>query len=141
MILNRSWIWIGIVLAVCGVSWGSEPCFTYSNSLVSLPGIMVKDTFAGPPNFESVAQGDEPEIHWVLVLSKPICVLPTASDTENVAEYSISRMQLNRIDYDQYRPLLGKPVLVTGMFAHAFTAFHFTDVMIEVTAIKENRLR
>lgn len=36
--------------------------------LVSLQGSLLRHTFAGVPNYESLENGDAPEIRWVLVL-------------------------------------------------------------------------
>jgi hypothetical protein len=47
-------------------------CKSYEPALVSLHGILVKKTFAGPPNYRDIHKGDEPETVWLLKLESPI---------------------------------------------------------------------
>jgi len=50
-------------------------CLQYEPNVVSLSGVIVRETHPGRPNYSSVAEGDEPETIWVLKLEKAICVL------------------------------------------------------------------
>ena len=51
-----------------------QTCVASEPEEVSLTGTMRRRTFAGPPGYESVAKGDQPERVWVFHLTKPICV-------------------------------------------------------------------
>ena len=116
----------------------SEPCLKYEPEVVELVGTMKRHVFPGPPNFESVIGGDTPENYWVLHLLKPICVVPTESDTHgiNEPETGVNQLQLNQIDYKGSKHLLGKRVKVKGRLLHAITGHHHTKVMLEVISVE-----
>src|SRR5215510_10424179 len=69
----------------------AQGCLTYGASTVVLRGTIRGHTFPGPPNYESVAKGDAPEVAWVLHLSKPICV---SASNGLEAESGVSDLQL-----------------------------------------------
>jgi len=104
---------------------------------VSLNGIIKRHTFPGPPNYESVKKGDEPEQVWVLHLSSPICV---SASSDGDAQSDISDLQLVLVEgqkqYARYRSLLGTRVEVTGKLFQAETGHHHTKVLLTVNGIK-----
>jgi len=55
------------------VKTGSD-CLSYEPAAVKLTGILIRKTFPGPPNYESIRKGDKPETYWLLRLAKDICV-------------------------------------------------------------------
>lgn len=93
-------------------------CLRYG--LVRLNGRLVQQTYAGPPDYESVTKGDEPLMIWILQLDRGVCVV--GSDSTYPAAYSEREIQLvlgvdqyARTDrYAQYRHLLGEEIAVTG---------------------------
>jgi len=52
----------------------TEQCITYEPNTINLYGRITRKVFAGPPNYENVAKGDEAEQVWVLRLNRPVCV-------------------------------------------------------------------
>src|SRR5262245_39756829 len=124
-------------LSETSTPWSAQRCLTYEPSVVVLQGTIRQHTFAGPPNYESVAKGDEHEDVWVLHLSKSICV-SASEDSEK--ENNVSQIQLvflkGQKQYDQYRPLLGQKVMVTGTLFQQHTGHHHTRVLITVDNIK-----
>jgi hypothetical protein len=112
----------------------SQTCLSYEPDTVVLKGTIRRPTFAGPPNYESVAKGDQAETVWLLHLTHPICV-SASSDWEK--ETGVSKLQLvfaNRSQYD--KALLNRKVDVTGTLYHAHTGHHHTTVLITVASIK-----
>jgi hypothetical protein len=112
-------------------------CLAYDKPVLKFEGTLKRQTFPGPPNYESVEKGDDAETVWILSLSGlPICTLRV--DGDQPAEKSVGKMQL-LIDsdmYDKYRSLVGESVTVTGGLDHATTGHHHTDVMLQVTNIE-----
>src|SRR5215813_15064234 len=49
-------------------------CLSYEPTVVKLRGTIISRTFPGPPNYESIREGDTPEAYWLLVLPRPACV-------------------------------------------------------------------
>jgi len=105
----------------------------------SLDGVLVARTFAGPPNFESIKDGDRPERYWLLRLTKPICVADDPSDPDLGAGAKAVRevqLMLKADDFSLYRPLLGKPVTAQGEFMSAISGHHHTPILLQNPTLK-----
>jgi len=94
---------------------------------------MSRRVFPGPPNFESVAKGDEKLVYWILRLKSPICVgSADVTDEVNEPEPTVLEVQIAPGDdrfYKRYRKAVGKPVKVTGTLFHQQTVWHVTKVV------------
>jgi hypothetical protein len=113
----------------------AQTCLNYEPDTVSLKGTIKRRTFAGPPNYESVAKGDQPEVMWVLQLARPICV---SASGDRKDEKNVSKLQLvfkGTEDYRRYRSFVGKRVTVNGTLFSAQTGHHYTRVLLTVTNI------
>jgi len=112
-----------------------QTCLSYEPDTIVLKGTMQQHTFAGPPNYESVANGDRAERVWVLHLAQPICV-SASSDWEK--ETGVSDLQLvfanGRNPYG--KSLRGRKVDVTGTLFRAHTGHHHTKVLLTVSSLK-----
>jgi hypothetical protein len=113
--------------------------YGYGNGqpIQTLKGVIEKETFPGPPNYESVEKGDKPETYWIFNLDVPICT--SGADQRGPSENNVRKLQLlfAQVDmYKAYRSQLAKPVTVTGSLEHAFSGHHHTDVMLQVTKIE-----
>lgn len=115
-----------------------QPCLAYDPSVVVVTGKIKRHTFAGPPNYESVAKGDAAETTWLLHLAKPVCVSGGEAGEE---EKRVSDLQLvfseGEKQYQLYRPLVGRTVTATGTLFHAHTGHHHTKVLLTVRSIKK----
>ena len=112
-------------------------CLEYGPT-VQLTGNLMEKTFPGPPNFASVAQGDSPEVGWILHLDKPICVKGRAGDDFDVAVSHLTDLQLalgNNDYYRQAKKFLNRKVIVTGVLFGAHTGHHHTPVLLDVKNI------
>jgi hypothetical protein len=113
-------------------------CLEYGPA-VQFTGKLVKKTFPGPPNFTSVAQGDTPEVGWILHLDIPICVKARAGDDFDVAVSHLTDLQLvlgNDDYYRQVKKFLTTKVIVTGVLFGAHTGHHHTPVLLDVKNIQ-----
>ena len=124
-----------ILLLLLTIPPASQECVSYEPETVALKGTIKQHTFAGPPNYESVAKGDRAEQVWVLHLAEPICVSASA-DWEK--ETGVSELQLvfanGRRQYG--KSLLGRKVAVDGTLFRAHTGHHHTKVLLTVSGIK-----
>ena len=127
--------WLISLLAIGPVA---AQCLEYEPKVVSLSGTVAQETHPGPPNYESVANGDKPEIIWVLKLKAPVCVL--AANETNVRENSQIEIQLvlDQGQYNKYRGLLGQSVTVTGKLFHGHTGHHHKQLLLRTSEIKKN---
>ncbi|MBI5893337.1 MAG: DUF4431 domain-containing protein [Deltaproteobacteria bacterium] len=121
---------------ITDLSMGSH-CLDYEPSIVELTGKLKRVVFPGPPNYESVKEGDEPEPYWVLYLASAICVNGDPKSDFNTPESKIKSLQLLISNYDKYRHLLGQRVTVKGLLTHSFTGHHNTPVMLGVRDIRK----
>jgi hypothetical protein len=112
----------------------SKDCLKYEPNMVSVTGIVERDTFPGHPNYESIKAGDEPEVYWILKLSKPVCVTGKPNDDLNESEKNIIEMQLvlTEAQYKEFHNFIGKKVIINGTLFHGITAHHKTTVLIKV---------
>jgi hypothetical protein len=116
-------------------------CLSYARP-VQLSGSLVRRTFPGPPNYQSVAAGDLPEIYWLVQLDKPICVDRDADDPMNGPTAGVTAVQLvlTPEQYNIYGNLVGHHLSVEGRLFSAFTGHHHTPVLMEkVTFVKAVR--
>ena len=110
-------------------------CLDYEPSVVVLSGTLVRQTFPGPPNYESVARGDSAEQIWILRLRKGICV--NVADHFDIHEAGQKQIQLvlEPEFYQRFRNFVGKGVTVTGTLFHAHTGHHYKKLLLTTTAI------
>lgn len=84
---------------------------------IDIAGTLVRHTYAGPPDYESVTKGDEPRTVWILQLDERICVEANTRYPREPIQIEIE-LALTPAQYQQYRPLLGQKVRVTGELRH-----------------------
>ena len=128
------------LVATClSAQTASQRCLEYEPTVVHIDGRIQRQTFAGPPNYSSIKEGDERDVQWILHLSAPVCVNGKAGDELDTSESSVAEMQLvigDVGDWNRYRPLLGKKVRGTGTLYHGFNGHHRTAVLLQVRLIE-----
>jgi Domain of unknown function (DUF4431) len=128
------------LVAVRGTASAKEACLKYEPEIVTLVGVTTRQTFPGPPNYESVKNGDRPERCWLLRLPRPVCVRPSnPADDIQEAESGVTLLQIIIPDYKSVRPLLGRKVRIIGTLMHAITGHHHTKVLIDASMIEAVR--
>jgi hypothetical protein len=114
-------------------------CLTYEPVTVELTGTILRKTFPGAPNYESIAKGDAPEVEWLLMLSSPVCVNADAADPDIYpARRNVREIQLAFPDaktYERQKNLVGKSVTAKGTLFGSHTGHHHTAVVLTVTAL------
>jgi hypothetical protein len=84
---------------------------------IRIPGTLVRQTYAGPPDYESVTKDDEPRTIWILQLDQSICVDANRRYPREIVQLEIE-LALAPEQYREYRSLLGQKVMVTGELRH-----------------------
>jgi hypothetical protein len=84
---------------------------------IQIAGMIVRQTHAGPPDYESVTKGDEPRTVWVLQLDERVCVEANTRYPREPIQLEIE-LALTPQQYQEYRQLLGQKVRVTGELRH-----------------------
>jgi hypothetical protein len=130
------------LLLVCcssALAAAADECLSYEPVEVTLTGKTSLKVFPGPPNYESVKQGDRPEPAWLLHLAKPICIKADPKNGDNLAMQNVSVIHLVLRDkqFKQHRNLRKKgAVKFTGRLFHSFTGHHHADVLMWVTGMQ-----
>jgi hypothetical protein len=129
-----------IFLSAAGAA---TPCYAVEPKIVTVTGTLVEKAYPGPPNFESVKNGDREEKFFLLRFKPPICTIGYTPDEMGKTGYydeshsSIAEMQLVFLDdagylYDKLRPSLGKQIQCTGTLFDTQTVNHRTPVLVQV---------
>ena len=119
----------------------SHSCLHDGPSAVTLEGTLIRRPYPGPPNYESVRHGDQPDTALILSIPKPICVAPdkASDDGDKQLESGVRELQL-AIGTDslwaQLRAAHSSRLRVTGELFHAITGHHRTRVLIWVIQIR-----
>ena len=114
----------------------SAACLDYRDT-VELVGTLRRETHPGPPNYESIADGDEEETGFYLHLRTPICARsasPELEDASAAAQDSVARVQLvlDSAGYARLRPELGGAVSLRGTIFSSHTGHHHAPLLLDV---------
>ena len=109
-------------------------CLTYG-PMITVSGTLERERFPGPPAYQSIAEGDEPETVWLLKLDTPECVAadPTDASGINGAVRSVKAIQLLLTDeqYKLYAGWVGGHAVLKGRLLGAMTQHHHTPVVLD----------
>ena len=112
---------IGALAALC-VYTAQASCLNYGPA--SLTGRVVRQTYAGPPDYESVTKGDQPIVFYVLQLDYTLCI-----NDSQVLGRATREVQLEWRAGDP-AALLGKKVTVKGELIRGGARHDKRDVIV-----------
>ncbi len=124
------------VLARPGVT---DSCYHYRPAPASLTGRLIQRTLPGPPNYQSIARGDRPQVVDLLILETPICTIPDYKDSPNTDAFQgQDTVQVRRAEstWREVRRLSGRRVVVTGTLAEWALGPDRTPVVIDPTEVR-----
>lgn len=129
-----------ILLTLFSSALSFSKCLMEGQEL-TFTGTISRETFPGPPNYESINSGDTPETYWILTIGTPQCVLAESMEDGEFYEVakSITRFQLafdGSEIYKTQKDLIGADVVVNGQLFVAISGHHHTEVLISVKNIK-----
>ncbi len=143
MRLHQSIFWLTtIVLQLhSDLLYAKNLTFSYEPSVVELSGVLETQTFAGPPNYESISGGDKPEKYFYIKLDQEIDISGVKGDSVNSQpERNLRVLQLVILDpnvWDQTHKLgAGAHVVVIGRLFHRHTGHHHSRVLITLDQFK-----
>lgn len=105
---------------------------------VELTGFVWRETFPGPPNYESL-ETDSHETYWILVLAIPITLIarsPGSGNSFRIERIKRLQMVLTGDEYETKRHLVLHDAKVTGRLFHAHTGHHKTRALIQVSEME-----
>jgi hypothetical protein len=129
------WFKVAGDLAAQSVRW-AETVVIHEGQLITLRGTVLRETFPGPPNYESL-DTDTAETYWMLAMPVSITVRMSAFDEfppYDVPEVGVLHMLLKPEQYQAYGGIVSSTAAVTGRIYPCHTGHHRGDALLEVTA-------
>ena len=120
----------------------ADSCYHYRPASVSLTGRLIQRRLPGPPNYESIARGDRPQVVDLLILDAPICTIPDYKDSPNTDAFQgQDTIQVRRAEstWRDVRRLTGSRVAVTGTLSEWALGPDRTPVVIDPTEVRPIR--
>lgn len=117
----------------------ADSCYHYRPAPVSLTGRLIQRTLPGPPNYQSIARGDRPQVVDLLILDAPICTIADYKDSPNTDAFEgQDTIQVRRTEsaWRDVRRLSGRRVVVTGTLAEWALGPDRTPVVIDPTEVR-----
>lgn len=108
---------------------------------VAFAGTVSRETFPGPPNYESIDDGDTPETYWILTIRTPQCVTAESMESGDLYEVakSTTRFQLVFEDasiYKTQKNIVENSAVVEGQLFAGFSGHHHTKALVSVKSIR-----
>jgi len=105
---------------------------------VELEGIIVTLKFPGPPNYESIKNGDRDETGPYLILNNPIDIklssnVQMGNDEPTNPVKLIQLIVLNDHDWDKVKE--GNQAHITGTLSSALTGHHHARILLDIHEI------
>ncbi len=99
-----------------------------------MSGVLRRLTFPGPPNYEDVRTGDEPETGFYLEPATPLCASGGAEEAIGGPRADVRLVQLvvDSAGYAALRPALGRAVDLRGTLFPSHTGHHHAPVLLDV---------
>ena len=115
-----------------------DSCYHYAPAPVELTGRLIQRTLPGPPNYQSIARGDRPELVDLLILDAPICTIADYKGVSTDAFQGQDTIQVRRAEatWRDVRRLTGQRVTVTGGLAEWALGKDHTPVLIDPTEVR-----
>src|SRR5213594_2603619 len=117
----------------------ADSCYHYRPASVSLTGRLIQRTLPGPPNYQSIARGDRPQVVDLLILDAPICTIPDYKDSPNTDAFQgQDTIQVRRAEstWRDVGRLTGRRVIVTGTLSEWALGPDRTPVVIDPTEVR-----
>lgn len=108
-------------------------CVEYGR--ISLVGTLVRQTYAGPPEFESVTKGDEPQVIWILQLEERTCVYSQSRDAREYEQHEV-QLEAGAMQAKDFQKLLGKRLIIDGELIRG-GARHEKRLVLVVSELRE----
>ncbi|AMB45482.1 hypothetical protein Y590_11235 [Methylobacterium sp. AMS5] len=139
--MARLWLALAVAVSSSAAMAGAAaaPCYRYTERL-TFSGTLAIKTYPGPPNYESVAQGDRPETVLVLLLPKPVCIEANKADASGLDE-AVSGVRAVQLaaTRKQLGVSSGQKVRVSGTVFAAHTGHHHTPIVMSEVKAEEAR--
>lgn len=111
----RALLIVGLIMSAPPARAVEYSCLQYGP--MKLVGTLVRQTYPGPPDYESISKGDEPRVIWLLQLDERVCVSASSRFPREPTQIEVE-LALTPDQYRQYRQLLGQKIVAAGELIH-----------------------
>lgn len=109
---------------------------SYEPAVVTLNGKLIRKTFPGPPNYEDVQHGDQPETYWLLELAHPVCVNEDPAGLGSPQnDMQVVQLVIDPSLYKSHAKLIGRQLTAIGTLFGSHTGHHHTPVLLTVSTL------
>ena len=103
--------------------------------VITLQGTLAEHTYPGPPNYESIENGDEAVTNEFIQLDEPLeCDL--TQENESVAEVQLVFVGKSQASAAQLSPNQKHMIVATGKTMYAHAGRHYTPVLLLMDEVK-----
>src|SRR3990167_8533425 len=130
---------LAIIFSLSSLSIAKNQKVYFEPKVVDLEGTIRTLKFPGPPNYESIKNGDADETGPYLILKNPIDIklVPKIQIGNDEPENNVKFIQLAvSNDNDWKKVKEGNYVHVTGTLFHALTGHHHARILLLINKIK-----
>jgi hypothetical protein len=138
---SRLLLWLAVSLFTVTSVQAEELCASFAPDEVTIRGTLERHVFPGPPEYDDLTAGDEPEVGFYLALAEPLCVTGNDDDEGVGVEDDLRLIQLvlDQEDYDKLRPYLSETVTLKGTLFSALTGHHHSQVLLQQVQLLEGK--
>jgi uncharacterized protein DUF4431 len=114
------------------------PCLQVGgDATLTLEGRLSRHIFPGPPNYEDVRRGDEPETTYILTLPAPICIDDGGESADPDRRFDrVHLYTVNEAVWPRLRAGVGQQVRVQGRGFAEQTGHHHAPLVVDVSTIR-----
>ncbi len=116
----------------------SLPKELLDGQIATLYGKVREEVFPGPPNYESINNGDRPQFYWILYTNEPISLVGRNLESNELYENGLScmfQLCISSEIYDKHLDILGKYVKAEGEIFFGHTGHHKTKALLKVNTV------
>jgi hypothetical protein len=106
---------------------------------VTLYGRVKEELFPGPPNYESINDGDTPQFYWILYTNSPVGIVSRSLEGEELVDLGNScsfQLSVPPEFYDDKNDIVGKFVKVTGQMFVGHSGHHKTKALVDTKLVE-----
>lgn len=116
-----------------------NPQEVLDGQFATLYGRVKEELFPGPPNYESINNGDRPQFYWILYINKPVGIVTRSFENEELKDLGCScsfQLVVPPKFYDDKNDVLGKVVKVTGKIFVGHSGHHKTKALLDTELVE-----
>lgn len=138
MYISRMMIFVLCLFS--SICYASNQTVFFEPKETTLTGVVTVLTFPGPPNYESIKNGDKAENGAYIVLKTPVDIEIAPNEKQVINDKSTKNVQVIQLvvlnDKDRKEIKKGNVVEITGTLSSPVTGHHHARALLDVKNVK-----